>query len=213
MYGNAAVSDPDNLWKFGEGLASVCILGMLWLVCSIPIVTIGASTTAMYTVFLRRIRDKNQKEYVKPFFTAFRQCFKQSTILWTIQLLLFAVLGLDLYYYARISGQKASGAFLAVFTVCVLAAVIIIFCYAYPLTALYQNTVKETLIESAQYAVRSWPWSLLALAVSIAVPYIIFHGLWYLALIAGGAVGIANSYIMVHALKKESLRGHGSKRF
>ena len=49
-------------------------LNVLWLVCSLPIFTIGASTTAMYTVMLKVV--KNEEGYiVKGFFKAFKENF------------------------------------------------------------------------------------------------------------------------------------------
>ena len=55
-------------------------LNVLWLVCSLPIFTIGASTTAMYTVMLKVV--KNEEGYiVKGFFKAFKENFKKSTII------------------------------------------------------------------------------------------------------------------------------------
>lgn len=206
---NAMTGDSGRLWKFSEGLTGVCIVGVLWLLCSLPIVTAGASTTAMYTVFLCNIRSgQAQKKYVKPFFASFKQSFRESTFLWLIQLVVSAVLGVDVYYYYRLGGGRTYLA-MEVVILSLLAVVIMISCYAFPLTAQYRNTVKETLIESVQHAFYSWPWSLLALAVSVVVPFLLTKGLWYLVLIAGGAVGIANSYIMIHALKREIPRGHG----
>lgn len=211
--GNTMADDSSRLWKFGEGLTGVCIVGAMWLLCSLPIVTAGAATTAMYTVFLRNIRSPyEQKRYVKPFFASFKQNFRESTILWLIQIAVSAVLGVDVYYYYRHDGGKAYFA-MEVFILCLAAVAVVIFCYAFPLTALYRNSVKETLIESVQHAFFSWPWSLLALAVTVAVPFLLIKGLWFLVLIAGGVVGITNSYIMVHVLKHEIPRGHGPKKF
>ena len=62
-------------------------LNVLWLVCSLPIFTIGASTTAMYTVMLKVV--KNEEGYiVKGFFKAFKENFKKSTIIWLILLVI-----------------------------------------------------------------------------------------------------------------------------
>ena len=39
----------DNpIWRFMGRLGDMIVLNLLWLVCSIPVVTIGASTTALY---------------------------------------------------------------------------------------------------------------------------------------------------------------------
>lgn len=209
---NAVADDSSRLWKFSELLTGVCIVGAMWLLCSLPIVTAGAATTAMYTVFLRNIRStRAQKTYVKPFFASFRQNFRQSTALWVIQFAVLVVLGIDFYYYNR-RGVGETSLAMEAFTLCLVAVVVMIFSYAYPLTALYRNSVKETLIESARYALYSWPWSLLTLAVFAAVLFLLTKGLWYLMLIAGGVIGVANSYIMVHALKREIPGGHGPEK-
>lgn len=44
------------LWRALNLIADVIILHFLWLVCSLPLVTIGASTTALYYAMMKRIR-------------------------------------------------------------------------------------------------------------------------------------------------------------
>ena len=65
-------------------------LNILWLVCSLPIVTIGASTTALFYVTLKMAEDRDDG-LTRMFFKAFRENFKPATKLW---LILLAVLGL-----------------------------------------------------------------------------------------------------------------------
>ena len=79
--------EPDGtLCFFGNGNpkdygAFGCIITSLKeLVCSLPIITIGASTTALYTVMLKLV--KNEEGYIfKGFLHAFKLNFKQSTII------------------------------------------------------------------------------------------------------------------------------------
>ena len=53
------------------------VLNILWLVCSVPIVTIGASTTALYSVMLKVVA--GEEGYImKGFFKAFQVSFRQS---------------------------------------------------------------------------------------------------------------------------------------
>ena len=50
----------DNpVWRFIGKFWDVLVVNLLWIICSIPIVTIGASTTAMYYVTLRLDRDED----------------------------------------------------------------------------------------------------------------------------------------------------------
>ena len=74
----------DNPIMHGIGrIADFIILNLLWLVCSIPIITIGASTTALYTVMLKVV--KNEEGYIaRGFLKAFKENFKQSTLLMVV---------------------------------------------------------------------------------------------------------------------------------
>lgn len=48
-------------------ICDIVCLNVLWLVCSLPIITIGASTTALYTVMLKLVKMK-KVIYLKGFF-------------------------------------------------------------------------------------------------------------------------------------------------
>ena len=210
MSGNPWQDRSDKLWKFSEDLTSICILGALWLVCSLPVITIGAATTSMYTVFMRRILF-GRKELVTPFFSAFRANFKRATAAW---LILFAVLGLlalDAYYYLFLSPGSGFHTVMGTAILCLLSMAVMVACYVFPMLALYRNPVKSTLIKSAQSACISWPWTLLAFTVSVAIPALTVIGLWYLVFLFVGAVGYINSHIMVRAFRHEIPGGRGIK--
>lgn len=64
-------------------LGNMTALNILWLVTSLPIVTIGASTTAMYYTALKLHKDKDVTVW-KAFFHSFRQNFMQATAIWAV---------------------------------------------------------------------------------------------------------------------------------
>lgn len=67
--------------RFLYFVADVVTLHILWILYSLPLITIGASTTALYYSCMKRIR--TGEGYVSQNFRkAFRQNFRQSTILW-----------------------------------------------------------------------------------------------------------------------------------
>ena len=83
--------------KFGQlflKLAYGCCLNILWLVCCLPIVTIGASTTALYYTSFKIAKDEGS--YITTmFFRSFRQNFKQATVIWLIMLAAGLIIGAD----------------------------------------------------------------------------------------------------------------------
>lgn len=90
--------DTDNIvWRFLGRVADLVILNFLFLLCSIPIVTIGASWTALYSVTLKAV--KNEESYIaKGFLEGFKENFKQSTIAWLVILLVGTVLFVDIRF-------------------------------------------------------------------------------------------------------------------
>lgn len=82
----------SKFYKYGTLLGDLIILTILWLICSIPIITIGASTTALYYVTTRQL--SNREGYVsRDFFKSFKQNFFEATamtlILGVIAVVLF----------------------------------------------------------------------------------------------------------------------------
>lgn len=88
-------SMDNKFFTFMNKVADLCILNIICLVCCIPIVTAGASITAMYYVTLKMVR--NEEAYiVRSFFKSFKDNFKQATIINLIMIAVGAVLYLDL---------------------------------------------------------------------------------------------------------------------
>ena len=66
----------DNpVWRFIGKLGDLIILNILWIVCSIPVFTAGASTTAVYYVTLKLVRDEDDST-IRSFFRSFKSNFK-----------------------------------------------------------------------------------------------------------------------------------------
>ena len=95
----------DNpVWRFIGKLGDLIILNILWIVCSIPVFTAGASTTAVYYVTLKLVRDEDDST-IRSFFRSFKSNFKQATAIWLILLAAGIVLGFDFWFF--VSGQMS----------------------------------------------------------------------------------------------------------
>ena len=76
--------DPENkFWRFMSKLTDAAIMGILWAIVSIPIITMGAATTAFYEFTLHQVRDTEGGVW-KSFWTSFKCHFKKATLLWLI---------------------------------------------------------------------------------------------------------------------------------
>lgn len=130
-------------------LSYCCCLNFLWLICSLPVFTIGASTTALYYVCFKVIR--NEETHVFPmFFRSFKENFKQATILWLILLAVGSFIAADAYivYHMRAASENTAAViWTLLFAVIIAAAVIyfIILLFTFPLLANFDNTTKAML--------------------------------------------------------------------
>ncbi len=86
------------LFKYGTLFADWVTLSILWAVCSIPIFTMGAATTALYYVTTRQVSD--MEGYVsKDFFKSFKQNFFKSTFYFILILIITGLLFFNYYYF------------------------------------------------------------------------------------------------------------------
>ena len=77
-------------------ITDLVTLNILWLLCCIPIITIGASTSALYQVTLQ-IAENRDSYITKEFFKAFRENFRQATIVWLAVIVTGFVLLSDMF--------------------------------------------------------------------------------------------------------------------
>ena len=187
-------------------LADFIILNLLWVVCSIPIITIGASTTALYTVMLKLV--KNEEGYIaKGFLKAFKENFKQSTIMWIIFLLISIVFVVD-FVSIKLMSDEIGGILqiLFLFMGALLAAWMV---YAFALQARFVNTVKNTLKNAMILVFAKLPFTVLIVLLTVGPVLVTFLTVrtlvigvmvWFFAGVS--LVAWLNSYLLRFVFKK-----------
>lgn len=156
------------LYRLVDKVLHLLWLSILWAVCCIPVVTIGASTAALYTITLKYAR--NEEGYLtSSFFCAFRQNFKQASITSAILVLAGFILGIDVILYSRSQAVGLVPFLLMTVFFSLLVVFILIHIYIYPLLAKFNNTIPRSFINALIMAVRHWPSSISMLSISIAI--------------------------------------------
>lgn len=174
-------SADGALYKFITRFWDMVKLNFIWLICSIPVVTIGVSTVAAYSVTLRMI-EENEGYVVRNFFKAFKENFKQGMAIGPITILFAAVLYID-FVFAK---QHIGFAILGVFSAFMFGIALI---YAYPLLARYDNKLFKTIKNSMRISMRYFGRTVF-LAVLLAVEVLVFR-FTYITLIIGLLIGPA----------------------
>ena len=139
-------------------LADLIILNFLAIICCIPVITIGASTTALHYMALKIVR--NEETYIiKGFFKSFKQNFKQATIMWLIMILAACLLVGDFYILNK-SGIEFPDwirtALIAIGFLFVLGTM-----HVFPMLAKFDNTIRGTFKNSIYMAILSLPKTVL----------------------------------------------------
>ena len=169
-------------------ISYACVLNALWFVCSIPIVTLGAATTALYYTSLKIVRDE-EHHLVAMFFRAFRENFKQATVLWLILLGVGLFLAGDGYilYHLRLSATGPAAVFWTlVLSVVIAAAVVyvIVLEYVFPLVASVTNTNAAMLKNAFLIGTHYLFATILVFAVHFAMFFVVVA--WFTPLIIFG---------------------------
>ena len=115
----------------------------MWLVCSLPIITIGASTTALIYSCMKLHKEEGYA--TKNFFKSFKENFKQSTIIWLIYVAVGAILTADLYFWKQ---QSNGNKVVLGLSLAVLILYAISLSYVFAIQAKFVNSIKNTLLYS-----------------------------------------------------------------
>lgn len=168
----AGLFNLDNpIWRFVGKFADLMLLNLLWVVCSIPIVTMGASTTAVYYVTLKLVRD--EEGYIaRSFFKSFKENFKQSTIIWLIMLVMTVVLVVDLRIYLSSGSLSTFNRVLSILFFALSIIFVLVSLYIFPIQSKFINPIKRTFINAFFMSIRHLPYSILMLVSNIGLLYI-----------------------------------------
>ena len=146
-------------------IGEIIILNFMWMICSLPVVTIGASTTAlMYSC----IKLHHHEGYPwSNFLTSFKENLKQGTALFLIYAIAGAVLAADM-----VLGNQAGSSFgtLMKVTACVLAIpYFLTLLYVFGVQSRFVNSVKDTIRYSFFLSIRSWKTTLQMVLLVVVV--------------------------------------------
>lgn len=139
----------SKFFTFMGKVADAVILNLLFLVTSLPIITIGTSLTALYSVTLKQ-SEGTSAYIVKEYFHAWKINFKQSTLLWIFSLIVYSLLFMNL-------SLKTTGSIsLIMHGIMVLTLILytMVSLYAFPLLAKFNNTLKHTIVNALFLSIR-----------------------------------------------------------
>lgn len=192
-------SPEGNYARVMNFIWNLLVLNFLWIVCCLPIVTIGASSTAAYYAAAKVLRHKNGK-IPSEFFRSFRLNLRQSLPLSILSLLLLLVLAAECIYLYSDSSVPAA-------VVCLFMAMLLIilalFGYLWPCLSRFSKGSFSLFQMSMVLTFRHFFTTIELLALVCICIVGIYFMPWGI-LIFPGAAWYLSTYLMERILLKYS---------
>lgn len=161
---------PDNpVMRFLSRIFDLILLNLLFVFSCIPIVTIGASLSAIYQI-LFKIIDKKDPYIFKGYIKAFRENFKPATLIWILTVLAGAGIYLALFAINAKSGQNLE---LLQIPIWILVFIIVsVATYAFPLLSRYQCGIKQLIINAFVLSIGNIPATVIIIVFPLGILYL-----------------------------------------
>lgn len=163
---------PDSKFMeiFGR-IADLVLLNILFLITCLPVFTIGAATTALYTMCFRLMREE-YSGVIRPYFKAVKDNFKTATALWGI-LLVAAVPAV--YYLTQTARLEGLLGYSSIVFILILVVVMMAASYGFPWISQFENTAVQSLKNALILSISRLPRTAAILAINL-MPLIV----WFL---------------------------------
>ncbi len=190
------------LMDFLTTTAQYIALNVVFIICCIPIVTIGPALAALYQVIMRETRG----EYgylMRKYFQHFKEMFLQSFLTFLSLGLIVLLLLFNVGFWNAMEGILAN--IIIVLVYIMLLAVACTFIYVFPLMARFKNNFLQT-IKNALYIALTNPVDTIMLVVIhtlvIAILYFFPSSQIFMLFVGFCFIISCNSYILQRVFKK-----------
>ena len=144
-------------------ITDLIVLNILFLLCCLPVFTIGAAVTAMYTLCFRMLRQE-EGNIMKPYLRAFRENFKPATGVFAV---LALILVPDYLYFEKAFYAAGALHYASYFFVFVAAAAVLTVGFAFPWVSQFRNSLPQTLRNALLLAIGNLPRAIAVAAINL----------------------------------------------
>ena len=161
----------SSIYQTLNKYATVLMCGLAWFLCCIPVITIGASCTAMYRMMFN-IRDDRPAGFGQ-FFRVFAKEFVKSTLVWILDILCVFILYLILGFTSA-DGSNGTKAFISLMLFLIPFLIwLFTFLYVFALTSFFENTVLHTILNGLIMSLKYYRYTIFAMAVTV-IPFFLY---------------------------------------
>lgn len=165
-------------------ITNIVLLNVLFVISSLPILTIGAAMTASFSVGMKIVRQEDGR-IIHDYWQSFRKNLKQATQLFSLFLVSFALILVDLMVINQMVGFTKIIFSLALIFFSLIVSVLLVFSFGY--LSRYQVTIKQLCLNCFYLALRYPVYS---------ITLILLNGLVWLSIISS-PVGLLTGIYLV----------------
>jgi len=185
-------------YKYGSILADIMLVSLLWFLCSIPIFTIGASTTAAFDVLTRQAAGENGA-ILRGFWRSFKRNFGMSIRI------LAVVAGIALLVYANLNSMQLFEGNLKLFlaTAQVVLAIELLFVgfYLFPIAARFDMKFTQ-IFKTSFYMANRHMLTTLAVGATLLGLVLLTAQFFLFVFLVPGIFCYVTSFLFVNVFKK-----------
>ena len=185
-------------------IGDIIVVNILFIICSIPIFTMGASMSAMYYTLLKKQRTGETGGVAKLFFRGFKDNFKKSTIAWLLFLLIAFVFSLDFNLFGKGGPQENKLMYYTSVIFFILICFIVI--YLFPVISAFENTLKNLILQSIYMAAKNFIFTIIIMILYtlpayflLASPQVFMVGIFILIVCGFGLIAYVSSFMFIKA--------------
>ena len=184
------------IYKGCEVIYETFMLNILWIIGCIPIVTIGASTSALYSVYNSKVSGDGYKIY-SDFFNAYKKNFKKGSILGIVITILLCV---GIFNMSRIVNFNGNFEWLQYFHIFIIFQVILVSNYIFPLINREEMNISDIVVNAVILVYKNIFISITnVVALCLIIGLVIFKPVMILFFM--GIYGLVSSYLMKGVLE------------
>lgn len=194
------------LYRGVNKFVDLVILNVMYILSCIPIFTIGAANTSLYTLTLKMCKNE-EGNIAKQYWKTFRSNLKKSTIIWCLFLVLFLMLGIDFWIFEHYDLQMKK-----LFQIIICAIFLItmmVYSYVFPLIAVFENTIKHYLKNAVIISMTRIGYTIFIVLMNL-IPILLFAvgGKWFVTgmrifiLIGWALIAYINSFLLNKVLER-----------
>lgn len=182
MKGLFSIDGP--LYKFCVLIYETFMLNLLWLLGSLPLLTIGVSTSALYYVYGKKVRGDSYSIY-RDFVKGYKESFKQA---FPIGAVITVVLFLSIFNLYKLNNMGSGYSSLKILQLFIILQILIISVFLFPLIARFNlglyELIKNSVILAYKHIIVSICSAVMLIAFSIFTMYKLSFALFIMGIYA-----------------------------